>query len=169
MANFKPFYIISDYCLPQLNALKKTFKNSLIFGCHFHFLKAIRINLKEKSNFSSEIRKEIFILIKNEVISSSIANIEQILLPFKEIDRFLHYFKKTWINRFPSHYWDFFFRKEIIKIHSTNNYVESHFNQLKRVVGIHNKCEFLVEKLFNYSLGIIKNKLVFNLFFLFIY
>ena len=68
-----------------------------------------------------------------------------------------NYFKRIWEERFPSHYWDFYFRKEEMKKHSTNNYVESHFAHLKKAVGKNNKIENFIDLLFQFSQTLLPN------------
>ena len=152
---------MSDFNLAQLNSLSYIFTNSFIYGCYFHMIKALNKNLRLKTNLDKTKRQEVITMIKTEITSQKINKIINKLEKLNGLDRFINYFKLTWLKRFPKDLWDFSFRPPFVRSCSTNNYAESQFRKLKTEIGTHHMIDILIDKLFSYSVGCIVTKKVF--------
>jgi hypothetical protein len=56
--NLKPRLILCDFELAAINAIKTSFENVEVKGCHFHFSQAIKKHIKT-SGFETEYTHEI--------------------------------------------------------------------------------------------------------------
>ena len=148
MLNFNIKYILVDFSLAQLNALKNTFQVP-IFGCYFHFIKCI--TKKINSYLEDKNRREIILEnLKVGITSKQKFDHIKFFSRYEVPVKFSKYFISTWIKRYDQKLWDFYYRDRLMIQYSSNNFQEREFLSLKLSIGIRNPIDKLIGALFLY-------------------
>lgn len=148
-----PDFIISDFELGEINALKNAFPWASIIGCWFHYTQAIqkwfnsnRIEHKQDNNLEANIIKSSILCLAWLPCDLVLFYWKNSLIPkientFKSVtsSKLIIYMNSTWFKRYQISDWNIF-NKPIW----TNNPIENTNKQLKEIFNSHStKQEFL--------------------------
>ena len=150
--NFDPQAIVVDFEGALVGAIEIEFPNSELFGCYFHFNKAVwkhvmQLGLVQGFHGDASLKKLIKKLMPigflplNQVLPSytllrARGGTGRLIRRFPNLANFLTYFEDTWVNdnaRFPRRMWNVNVRPMEYR---TNNHVESFHSRWNADVGV---------------------------------
>jgi hypothetical protein len=167
-----PSKIMSDYEMSMRKAVRKVWTKSVLKGCYFHYLQAVRKRIKSSKYLTKLIQK-------NKLAYNVMMLFHKLpLLPFNHInngyeaiiqyqkfngllnsfENFNNYFSKTWKNKFS--FSTLCISKEK---HKTNNFLESFNSKVKKIIS---KNPSIYTFLSKYNFFFKKNNeyIIFNLY-----
>ncbi len=126
---------ITDFEKAEFNAVKQVLMDSShhLQLCYFHYVQSMIRHFKDYEDNSVtlyliEISKMLPFMPQKLVEDAF-----EVMQTYKEIERFVDYFNKNYLKMYDFEDWSVYGKPSKVVI--TNNVVESHNNQLKRIIG----------------------------------
>lgn len=158
--DWEPKVCIVDFEFALIKSIKMQLKKTKVIGCFFHFKQALLKRMKKIGMNEENINKisndlNFLTILKKKELQKGLSYLEAIYNSTEpKFKKFLNYFKKVWLKKFPFELWNINFKGNKKLITRTNNPLErynrrlneqfstSHPNILKFVYILKNEEEF---------------------------
>ena len=158
--NFKNIIINCDFEKSLINAIRNNFKEIKIYGCYFHYVKALWKKARKLGLTKSKLLSNTKLLIFSIKIYPFILNkkkqdfvkeiYDYFLSTKKDYKTFIKYFQTNWEN---SQFLDFEVLSDGTINNRTDNIVEAFHHKINNAIGyIHPKLSLIIDKLKLFSI-----------------